>query len=45
MTGDAIRRHRLELAGRASLVAGTAIYRCMCAHQWKPIVVLLQLPH
>ena len=43
MTGVAVCRHRLELAGRATLVAGVAIYRGVGAHQGKAVIVLLYL--
>jgi len=43
VTGVAVCRHRLELAGGASLVTGVAIYGGVRAHQRKTIVVLLYL--
>ena len=43
VTGVAIRRHRLEAADGAPLVACIAIHSRVCARQRKTIVVLLQL--
>ena len=45
VTGVALRRHRLELAGRSSLMAGVAIHGRVRAGQWKTIIVLLHLPY
>lgn len=43
MTGVALRRHRLELATRCTLVAGIAIYGCMRAGEGEAVVMLLHL--
>lgn len=44
VTGVALGRQRLELAGRRSLMAGVAIHGRVCAGQREAIVVLLHLP-
>lgn len=43
MTGIALRRHRLKLAGRGALVAGIAIYGCMRTSEGEAVVMLLHL--
>ena len=43
MTGVAVRRHCLEFAGSASLVAGVAVHGGVCAGEREAIVVLLNL--
>ncbi len=43
MTGVALRRHRLEVATRCTLVAGIAIYGCMRAGEGEAVVMLLYL--
>ena len=45
VTGVALRRHRLELAGRSSLMTGIAIHGRVRAGQRKAIIVLLLLPY
>ena len=45
VTGVALRRHRLELAGRSSFMAGVAIHGRVRAGQRKAIIVLLHLPY
>lgn len=44
MAREAVRRHRLEAAGGASLVATIAIDSRVCASQREAIIVLLDLP-
>src|ERR1700741_3132933 len=43
VAGIALRGHRLELAGRPSLVAEIAVHRSMRSSQRKAVVVLLHL--
>ena len=45
VTGVALRRHGLELAGRSSLMAAVAIHGRVRAGQRKAIIVLLHLPY
>lgn len=45
MAGIALRRHRLELAARGSLVTGIAVYGRMRSGQREAIIVLLHLLH
>ena len=45
VTGVALRRHGLKLAGRSSLMAGVAIHGRVRAGQRKTIIVLLHLPY
>ena len=45
VAGIALRGHRLELAGRPSLVAEIAVHRSMRSSQRKAVIVLLHLPN
>ena len=44
VAGRASRRHRLELAGGRTLVAGIAVYNRVRSRQRKAVIVLLDLP-
>lgn len=45
VAGRASRRHRLELAGGSTLVAGIAVDNCVRSGQGKAVIVLLDLPN